>query len=113
MHAYAYGYSDSSKPVELVNVRVRAIGQLPRPPLTAIALAPADPVQALLEHRPVVLAGGVQKIPFYDGQALQPGHKIIGPAIIIHPDTTIFIGMDDALNMDVYKNLIINVKHTE
>ncbi|MBN1993865.1 MAG: hydantoinase/oxoprolinase family protein [Anaerolineae bacterium] len=108
-HAYAYGYSDSSMPVEIVNVRVRATGHLSPPPLTPFALGPSDPTPALLERRPVVLAGDVAEIPFFDGQRLQPGCQFSGPAVIIHPDTTIFIEAGDEAVMDEHKNLIINV----
>ncbi len=109
-HAYAFGYSDSTMPVEIVNVRVRAIGRLPRPPLVPIKAGRADPSAALLDHRSVVLADQVTEAPFYDGQKLQPGHKLKGPAVVVHPDTTIFVGPGDRLAMDVYKNLIINIK---
>jgi N-methylhydantoinase A len=58
----------------------------------------------------VVLATGIAEIPFYHGVDLQPGHQIAGPAIIIHPDTTIFIEQGDRLTMDEYRNLVIRVK---
>jgi N-methylhydantoinase A len=109
-HVYAYGYNESSVRLEIVNVRVRAVGRLPRPALTPTALGPASPTAVLLDHRPIVLAGDVVEVPFYDGQALQPGHNLPGPAVIIHPDTTIFIGPRDEMAMDEYKNLIIEVK---
>jgi N-methylhydantoinase A len=109
-HAYAFGYSDSTMPVEIVNVRVRAIGRLPRPPLTPTETGKSDSSPALLDQRPVALVDQVAEVPFYDGQKLQPGHKIKGPAIVVHPDTTIFVGPGDRLLMDVYKNLIIDIK---
>jgi N-methylhydantoinase A len=108
-HTFAYGYSEPSVPVEIVNLRVRAIGRLPRPPLTSLSSGQAEPTTALLDHRPVVLADDVIEIPFYDGPALQPGHQLHGPAVVIHPDTTIFVGLGDELTMDEYKNLIIEV----
>ncbi len=109
-HAYTYGYSDSTMPIEIVNIRVRAIGRLPRPPLTPAELGQADPAAALLGRRPVVLADRVIDVSFYRGQALQPGHKLSGPAVIVHPDTTVFLNKGDRLSMDAYRNLIIRVK---
>ncbi|MBN1218959.1 MAG: hydantoinase/oxoprolinase family protein [Anaerolineae bacterium] len=109
-HAYAYGYAEPTMPVEIVNVRVRAIGSLSRPPLTPLALGHSDPSQALLDRRPVVLTGEIAELPFYDGQALRPGHQLQGPAVVIHPDTTIFIGPGDELMVDAYKNLVVDVK---
>jgi N-methylhydantoinase A len=109
-HAYAFGYSDSTMPVEIVNVRMRAIGRLARPPLIPGKPSQPDPHTALLDRRPVVLADKVAEIPFYDGQKLQPGHRLSGPAVVVHPDTTVFVGPRDKLTMDTYKNLIIKIK---
>ena len=95
--------------VEIVNVRVRATGHLPCPPLTPAALSQPDPSAALLDRRRVVLAHEITEIPFYDGQALKPGHQFPGPAVVIHPDTTIFIEPGDEIAMDAYKNLLITL----
>ena len=49
------------------------------------------------------------ELPFFNGPDLQPGHQLIGPAVIVHADTTIFLGPQDRLKVDEHKNLIINV----
>jgi N-methylhydantoinase A len=109
-HAQAYGYSEPAVPVELVNLRLRAVGRLPRPALTPADIGPVDPTTALFDRRPVVLARGVEEIPFFNGPDLRPGHRLTGPAIIIHPDTTVFLGPADELRMDGYHNLVIKVR---
>jgi len=109
-HAYAYGYSNPAGRAEIVNVRLRAVGRLPRPPLPRAEAAPSDSASALFDQRLVVLATGPREIPFYNGPDLRPGHRITGPAIIVHPDTTVFLDAGDRLAMDEYKNLIIDVK---
>jgi N-methylhydantoinase A/oxoprolinase/acetone carboxylase beta subunit len=58
----------------------------------------------------VVLTVGVALLHFYRGDQLQAGCHIAGPAIIVQPDTTVFIGLGDELKMDGYRNLIIEVK---
>jgi N-methylhydantoinase A len=108
-HARAYGHSEPTVPVEVVNVRLRATGHLPRPPLTPL------PVQAQLtptpfEFRQVILADGRAETPFYEGTVLQPGHHITGPAIIVHPDTTVFLGTGDKLQVDSYRNLVVEAR---
>ncbi len=108
-HAQAYGYSEPAVPVEVVNVRLRAVGRLPRPTLTPAETGPADPGAALFDRRPVVLAGSIQQVPFFNGSDLRPGHRIAGPAMIVHTDTTIFLGQADELRMDGYHNLVIRV----
>jgi N-methylhydantoinase A len=110
VHARSYGYSEPGVPVEVVNVRVRATGRLPRPPLPRTASGQPDPGAALIDHRPVILADGPIQLPFYDGSALLPGHHVSGPAIVVHPDTTVLAGPGDRVSMDEYRNLIIDVK---
>jgi len=108
VHARAYGYSEPSVPVEVVNVRLRATGHLPRPPLTPLPVQ-AQPTPAPFETRQVILADGPAETPFYEGKALQPSHHLVGPAVIVHPDTTVFLGPGDGLRVDEYRNLIVEV----
>lgn len=106
-HAHVYGHSEPSLPVEIVNLRVRAVGRLPRPPLSRAKTTTSTP--EAFDHRPVVLAGGLAAVPFYQGERLQPGHRLAGPAIINQPDTTIFIGPGDRLRVDEFRNLIVEL----
>ena len=104
------GYSEPTVPVEIVNLRLRAIGHLPRPPLLPFeGDSTSDPVP--FHHRSVALSAGagLVTLPFYQGEQLQPGHQITGPAVITQPDTTIFIDSIDELKVDQYRNLIIDV----
>lgn len=108
-HARAYGHSEPTMPLELVNVRLRAIGHLSRPPLPQAVVNPALPPPAPFDRQPVILAAGSAQVPFYDGSALQAGHHLSGPAVIVYPDTTVFIGPGDKLSVDEYRNLIVFV----
>ncbi|MEM7347458.1 MAG: hypothetical protein AAF485_24730, partial [Chloroflexota bacterium] len=111
-HAQAYGYSDTTVPVEIVNLRLRAVGHLPQPPLTPSKVETVDsPTPS--DHRPVVLTAGLQQVPFYQGALLQPDQEIVGPAIIMQPDTTIFLDNGDQLKVDLYRNLVIEVNKNE
>lgn len=109
-HTYTYGYGEPNVPVEIVNLRVRAVGRLSSPPLSVTPPGQADPSAALFDRRPVVLTEGPAEIPFYHGPDLQPGHQIVGPAVIVHPDTTVFLGPADRLSMDAHRNLMIDVQ---
>lgn len=108
-HESTYGYNIPGAPLELVNVRVRAIGRVSPPDLRPAEMGPPDAAAALFDRRPVVTAQGLQDIPFYHGHALQPGHRVDGPALVVHPDTTIFIEAGDQLHLDAYRNIIITV----
>ena len=109
-HAQAFGHSEPGMQVEIVNLRVRAVGKLPAPPLVrtdnSIAALPEP-----FDHRPVVLENGLASVPLYQGQNLITGQRLAGPAVVVQPDTTVFLAAGDDLYVDPYRNLIIEVNH--
>jgi N-methylhydantoinase A len=107
-HARSYGHSESRVPVEIVNLRLRVIGQLPRPPLQPVE-GEAGAAPAPFDRRSVVLTNDLETIPFYRGQHLQPGHHLAGPAVVVQPDTTVFLERGDRLRVDRYLNFIVEV----
>ena len=107
-HAQIYGHSDPNVAVEIVNLRLRATGTLSRPTLPKVEIKTVEPPEAF-EKRSVVLKAGSDELPFFLGQHLQPGHWLSGPAVVMQPDTTVFIGSKDTLRVDTYRNLIIEV----
>ncbi|HIC90399.1 MAG TPA: hydantoinase/oxoprolinase family protein [Anaerolineae bacterium] len=109
-HRQAYGYAELMAPVEIVNVRVRAIGRVARPNLPSLPPDSPDPSAALLEHRPVILSDGERRIPFYRGEALRPENIIAGPAVIVRTDTTVLLSEADRAVVDRYGNLIVRVE---
>ncbi len=108
-HQRAYGHSQPSAPVEVVNVRLRVVGAVTPPPLPQAELASPDPLAALEGHRPVVIGTGLTQVPFYLGERLRPGNAVIGPSIIVQPDTTVFLGPGDRALVDGGYNLVIEV----
>lgn len=108
-HRRAYGYAMPNAAVEVVNVRVRVIGHVPKPVIPRLPPGETQPWQAFLEKRPVVLAGEWVSVPFYQGEALQAGNRIPGPAILVRKDTTILIGPTDTAQVDAWGNILIDV----
>lgn len=92
-HGRRYGHAHPAAPVEIVNLRVRAVG--PTPPL-AFELLPAasdpDPAPARLAVRPAWFESGgeLQALPttIFDRDALRAGHTLAGPAIVVQLDAT-------------------------
>ncbi len=109
-HRRAYGYAVLDAPVEVVNVRVRVVGHVPRPVIPRFPEGGADPSAALIDRRPVMLAGERVTVPFYQGERLQPGNRISGPAIIVRKDTTILIGPRDEATVDVWGNVVVEIR---
>jgi len=113
MHQEAYGYCQPGAPIEMVNVRVRAIGQVTPPPISRQPLGSSDPSSAKWEKRPVVVGQGIQSVPHYWGNRLRPGHHVPGPAILVLDDTTVYLGPDDQATIDAYSNMIIDIGATD
>jgi N-methylhydantoinase A len=108
-HKGQYGYSNETAPVEVVNLRARAIGQGDPPPLTPQPLKGSDPTPAFLESRPVVFSTGTLMTNFYLGESLENGNILHGPAVVVRSDTTILLGATDKAEVDQFNNLRIRV----
>ncbi len=113
LHQERYGYQQPEAPVEMVNVRVRAIGQVRPPSILKKSLGSAVSSSAQWEDRPVVLSQGIQSVPHYWGNLLRPGHEIPGPAIVVMDDTTVYLGSTDHAKLDGYSNILIDVGATD
>lgn len=109
LHQERYGYGQQESAIEIVNVRVRAIGLVVPPTLSTQPPGPANPHAAKREERPVVMPAGIQPVPHYQGNQLRPGHEVPGPAILIMDDTTVYLGPGDHAEIDVYSNILIDI----
>jgi N-methylhydantoinase A len=109
VHRQAYGYAEPQAPVEVVNVRVRVVGHVLPPYVPTFPAGGEDPAAALVGLRPVVLAGNRARVPFYRGEALQPGNAIAGPAVVVRADTAVLLGPSDRAEVDARLNLVIAV----
>ncbi|MCS7011165.1 MAG: hydantoinase/oxoprolinase family protein, partial [Anaerolineales bacterium] len=108
-HFSQYGYADTNAPVEVVNLRVRAIGLTAAPPLVRQPLEGPDPEAARLGTREVLFEQGLLPTPLYRAEALRPGNRLTGPAVIVRADTTVLLGPSDCAVVDEFANLLIEV----
>ncbi len=81
IHDRRYGHQAADEPVEVVNVRLTALGRRERPTFGPLAPAAGDP---LVGRRPVYLADARTPVdcPIYDRDRLRPGVPVAGPAVI-------------------------------
>jgi len=86
-HQGLYGFILDA-PVELVTLRVEAIGRMPAPPRPLLAKGSGARPSG---HFPVHLASGTAQVPLYDRATLGAGDTIQGPAIISQLDATTLI----------------------
>jgi N-methylhydantoinase A len=94
-HQRLYGYSleDDLAPIELINVRVRAVGLTEKPAFPEEPYGGADPADALKGRRPVYVPQEQvsRRVPVYDGHRTRHGHHITGPALIEQVNTTVLL----------------------
>jgi N-methylhydantoinase A len=112
LHQQAYGYARPDAPIEIVTLRLRAIGRVRPPDLPRLSPASTDPSAALLERRRVLLASGPAMLPVYRGEALLPANYIPGPALVLRSDTSILLDEADSAIVDLYGNLLITIHST-
>jgi N-methylhydantoinase A len=108
-HNFTYGYSYSNKTIEIVNLRVKAIGKVPPIRLPRMKTKPKYKNPVPMEHKQVVLPEGSTSLPVYDYEILFPDTKLIGPLLIVSSDTTILVNKNDIITVDQYQNLLIEV----
>jgi len=94
-HRRLYGYTLEAErsPMEIINLRLQAIGAVERPELRREAPGAADASVALKGRRRVYLPerDGFGEVPVYDGHALRCGQRVTGPALIEQRTTAIFV----------------------
>ena len=84
-HEQTYGHANPAEPVQLVNLRLTAVGRLPDLKLAQ----PSDPASARMRRRAVWFAAtGFVDTDVHWRDGLIPGTEIAGPAIIEAMDST-------------------------
>jgi N-methylhydantoinase A len=116
-HNRLYGYSLEKEDVavEIINVRVQAIGITEKPELAAQERVAADASPALKGERSAYIPGekAFRTIPVYDGHQLMHGQHIDGPAIIEEVTTAIFVGESFNCLVDKYGSFALYQKGRE
>jgi N-methylhydantoinase A len=108
-HRRLYSYDLPNAPVELVNLRVTAIGLLPklRPQMASASASNLE--DAVAAVRPVYFdqMRGFVETPCYTRARLGPGMTFEGPAIVDQDDTTTVIFPNFHARVDPVGNLIL------
>ena len=90
LHDRSYGHSDPNAPVEVVNVKCRAAGLVPKPKRALLPAGGPDPSDAFIGRRRVFFKGsGWLECPHYDRVKLLRNNQIHGPAMICQFDSSV------------------------
>ena len=107
-HEQLYTYAAPDTPVEIVNLRLHAVGQMDKPSLAPIeAVAPGSQPETR-QSRPVYFTGpGFVDTPIFARRTLRAGHTLHGPAIVEQFDTTTVVYPGYEAVVDAYGNLLM------
>jgi N-methylhydantoinase A len=107
-HEQLYTFSDPEAAVEIVNLRVSAVGEVEKLSLPRIAATEPGSRPEPARTRQVVFEGrGLMETLVFDRTALLAGHTLRGPAIVDQLDTTTVIFPGQEARVDPYGNFII------
>ncbi len=106
---YGYALEAEKTPIEIINVRLQAIGATVRPNYALERYSGEDAQHALKGRRSVYVpeSGSFKTACVYDGHRLRCGNRIEGPAMIETVTTAVFVsGSFDCL-MDRHRSLVL------
>jgi len=111
LHEKNYGYASPDKLIEVVNVRLRGRGKLPKPEFKQKEkVGTSVDARAIYAKQEVIFNGLPVSTYVYERDKLLPGNKLLGPAIIVEYSSTIVVPPDCEVEVDEYENLLILVK---
>ena len=109
MHQRNYGQSNEDSPIEVVNIKARGTGRLPRPQLKELPGGSADASQANIGSRRVFFKEmGWVDCPIYDRDKLLADNQIDGPAMINEFDSSIALLPGHRATIDRFGDIVVD-----
>ncbi len=94
-----FGYVQPAGQIEVVNLRLAAIGCLATLDVASTPPVASSPAPQAWRRVWIDRQSRFAEVPIYDGTLLTPLQSLTGPAVIEEATTTIFIGKGDTLTM--------------
>jgi N-methylhydantoinase A len=107
LHRKRYGHASPEEPLELVNVRVDAVGYVEPPSLDAISLPNTTVKKAERTTRNVHFDGKEYECSVYDRNRLPANGSFDGPAIVEGAESTITVLPEQRGHVDEYGNVLV------
>jgi N-methylhydantoinase A len=104
VYAGVYGYTQADGRLEVVNLRVQAVGAGRKPTWRPEPAEPGRPPEPVAWRS--VRYGGEDRVPVYRRDMLCAGHGVPGPAIVTQYDTTVFVPRGFRVTVDRFRNLM-------
>ncbi|MBI4831126.1 MAG: hydantoinase/oxoprolinase family protein [Candidatus Lindowbacteria bacterium] len=109
-HSRLYGYSNTSWPVELVNVRLAVFGRVDKAQMIPAEDSGISPEQAIVEKSKIYFDGHWFVAPIYQRTRLLPGNCFRGPALVVEMSATTVVSPAFEAKVDAYGNIIMTTK---
>lgn len=106
-HQKLYSYRHDRRPVEIVNLRVKAVAVTPKIPLVREPGRMTLDPKARIRKQPIFYGRAAAEGMVIDRSRLAPNNVVRGPALVIDPESTTFLPPGYAARVDGYSNLII------
>ncbi len=110
-HRKLYSYHHEQRAVEIVNIRVKAVGKTNKIKLKRTPLKDKDTKRAYMKKQTVHHRGKLRQAAVFNRALLVAGNKIKGPALIADFESTTFLPPSYTLEVDGFLNLIIQSEY--
>ncbi len=106
-HRKLYSYHHEQRAVEIVNIRVKAVGTTKKIKLKRLPPKDKNPEGAFMKKQAIHYEGKTWQASVFKRAPLATGNKINGPALIADSESTTFLPFSYTLEVDGFLNLII------
>ncbi len=108
---YGYDLREEGTAMELVNIRMTAVGRTDKPAFQKEAYQGSDAARFRKGTRPVFIPSDRQyaQVDVYDGDRMGYGNRLKGPVIIEQVNTTIFVPPQYEIECDPYGSFIMSL----
>jgi N-methylhydantoinase A len=112
-HERRYGYAQPFSDVEVVTLRMTAVGRVPTPELPRLPDEGPDASHATGSTNSVYFDHVWLDTPVYERTFLKSGNRFDGPALVVQDDSTTVIHPGQRVQVDDLLNLIAAIETTE
>jgi len=103
-YVQVYGYGDEGAELEILDLRVTAVGVSPKQQLERIS-GSTRTIPPTIGHREIFIGGRLWPANVYQRDELYPEFRFDGPAIVEQFDTTVFVTPGWQVRVDEFGNL--------
>jgi N-methylhydantoinase A len=113
LHERLYGFSSPERPLETIALRVSVRGRRPELRLSRPSATSAEPPMRGARRAWLPERGESAEVPVLDADALLPGHRFEGPALVEGANTTVIVPEAYDLLVDESSSLVLYRKGLE